>query len=112
MEDLTFQLIDSPPALVFAIRGDADSGQTDALERELTAVAARNPKHLVLDISGLSFIGSSGMGHLMKLRSVVVRAGGKIFFAAPRPEIAEAFRRAGLHRAFVILPTVEESLRA
>ena len=112
MADLQFIVREDPRGLVASITGEAGIPQTGGLERQITSFIARQPNRLVLDLKGLTFIGSLGMGSLVTLRRSIVRRNGDVLIAAARPQVIEAFRRAGLHRAFQMFDTVEEALDA
>jgi anti-anti-sigma factor len=54
--------------LILSLRGELDLATSALLERELDAAEAARPARLVVDLSGLEFIDSSGLNTLMQAR--------------------------------------------
>lgn len=59
-----------------AVFGELDIATAQGVEDELKAVAATDAEHVVLDLSGLAFIDSSGV-HLIARVNACCRASGK-----------------------------------
>ena len=62
MEIITKQ---TPEALVIQISGAVDSEAAEKLRHELSAVSTRNPSNVVMDLSRVPSIGSSGIGKIL-----------------------------------------------
>lgn len=112
MADLEFQFSETPAGHVLKISGEAGIPQCAALERQMTMICARRPKRVVFDLSGLTFIGSLGMGCLVDARRGLKPWGGEVVLAALQPLVLEALTHASLNRAFPIFATVEQALAA
>lgn len=97
-------------ALLISIKGDAGMASMDVLERELSQICERKPALAVLDMTGLSFISSMGMGSLVTFQRGVQNCGGKVKIAGLQPLLAEAFRRARLSDVFEIHESVEGAI--
>jgi anti-sigma B factor antagonist len=97
-------------ALVVAITGDAGMAFVGQLQHELSRVCEAGPERVVVDLSGLTFISSMGMGTLVNFRKGVERCGGTVRIAALQPLLAEAFRRARMTEVFETFDTVEAAL--
>jgi anti-sigma B factor antagonist len=54
--------------LILSLRGELDLATSALLERELDAAEAARPARLVVDLSGLEFIDSSGLNALVRAR--------------------------------------------
>jgi anti-sigma B factor antagonist len=54
--------------LILSLRGELDLATSALLERELDAAEAARPTRLVVDLSGLEFIDSSGLSALVRAR--------------------------------------------
>ena len=55
-------------SLVLALRGELDLTSAPVFDRELEQVALSNPGRLVIDLSGLSFMDSTGLRALLQAR--------------------------------------------
>jgi anti-sigma B factor antagonist len=55
-------------AVVLALRGELDLTSAPIFERELRAAGSAHPRHLVIDLSGLEFMDSTGLRALLLAR--------------------------------------------
>jgi len=55
-------------AAVLTLSGELDLASTPTLERELAAVEATAPRRLVIDLSGVGFMDSTGLQALLRAR--------------------------------------------
>jgi anti-anti-sigma factor len=111
MEALSVEVVDRSPAVVLRLKGEARIDVT-ALDRQVTRLLAQRPAVVVLDLAGLSFCSSLGMGCIVSLRRSLDRAGCKTRLAALRPDVADAFKRAVILPLFEVFTTVDEALAA
>jgi anti-sigma B factor antagonist len=65
---LEIETIAGPDSTVLTVRGELDLTSAPAFERELRAVEATNPRRLVIDLSGLEFMDSTGLRALLLAR--------------------------------------------
>jgi anti-sigma B factor antagonist len=97
-------------AVVVRTAGELDLYNADELRRTLGEVCARTPERVVVDLSELSFIDSTGLGVLVEgCAKLPNRA---LLLAAPQREIRRALEITGLDRHFGVYDTVEEALAA
>lgn len=75
---------DERGAVVIAVSGDLDIATADQLFRDANeALRASAPTTLVLDLAGVSFLDSSGIGTLVELRNVAGDTGGDLVLRRP-----------------------------
>ena len=67
-------------------------------------------KNIVIDLSGLGYISSIGLGALVRARSRAAKAGGTIFLANVENQILEAFRLVHFDKIFNIYETEAEAI--
>lgn len=103
---------DDPRGLVVRVAGDVDMGAAEALGHRLTPICARRPPLVVLDLSGVGFIGSLGLGSLVTFHRALERCGGRVRVAAVQPRVWEVFTRARLQSLFEHFDTVDAALAA
>jgi anti-sigma B factor antagonist len=97
---------------VVALTGDADLAAAGRLRATLTEATVSTPSWLVLDLAGLDFIDSTGLGVLVGALRRVRAGGGDVRVAAAQPGIARVFSVTGLDRVFGVYPTVDEAKQA
>jgi anti-anti-sigma factor len=67
---------------------------------------------MVLDLSRLCFLSSSGMYVLVTFNTATKQRGSNVVFAEVGPSVMEVFRICRLHKVFRIVETVDEGLEA
>jgi anti-sigma B factor antagonist len=100
----------SDGAMMVRMKGEACLQCADDLDRYLMPVVALRPKNLVVDLSGLNFISSLGLGALIELQREIAQLGGSVRFAAAQPLIRDIFAKCKLDRSLKLYPTVEAAL--
>lgn len=116
------------PITVLSLDGELDASNFERLIEEVRGLHAAGTRHLLLDLSGLTFIASSG---LVALHSIVRTMRGEpppdpeagwdaihslgldvssgatqseVQLAAPQPAVARVLQRTGLDRLFTVHP--------
>lgn len=89
---------------------DAATSGVEAMNEE-TADAATAPVPVILELSGVGFLDSSGVGALVGAfkRARILNVGFAL--AAPSPRVRRVLEIAGLMRALPIYPTLDDALR-
>jgi anti-sigma B factor antagonist len=96
---------------VLQVIGEVDLATRDELRERLLALVAEGARHLVVDLSGLEFIDSSGLGVLIRVRNVVREQGGSLTLVANQERILKPFRVTGLaDNYFTIVDSVEAAV--
>ena len=96
---------------VVALRGELDLVDAAIVAAELTAVAAREPGIIVVDLVGLEFLDSCGVAALAHGRRQTRQAGGDLILAAPQRKVMRVLAVVRLPEAFSVYATVEEASR-
>jgi len=81
--------------------GEIDFASQGELERTLTDVGAHRP--VELDLSGVSFIDSSGLAMLLSMRNLFAEGGSMLVLHAPSQNVRRVFELAGLSAAFTVV---------
>jgi anti-anti-sigma factor len=77
--------------------------------REASAALGAGGNRLVVDLARVKFLGSGGLGELVKLGKRLREAGGGVALARARPRIAKLLVLVGLDGVLRAWPTVEEA---
>lgn len=76
------------------LKGELDMETLPMLER--MAEAREGECRLIINLSGVSFIDSTGLRGLLTIQQEWAAKGGRVHFLNPCPEVAEVFRLVGL----------------
>ena len=112
MSHPNIEITESGPALVVALKGSIGIIEVDLLDAQFSKLADQKPALVVLDLSGLSMMGSSAMGSLIGFRRDVAKSGGIMRMAAVSPIVRESFKRALLDKLFKVFDTVQAAIDA
>lgn len=94
--------VDSGPPVILHLGGELEATEVDQL-RAAVADLDHNAD-LTIDLRDLSFVDSSGLGFLVRMRQDRVAAGGVVSFREPSAIVRRAITYAGLAEHFGIEP--------
>jgi stage II sporulation protein AA (anti-sigma F factor antagonist) len=84
-EPLSIEVADDGTETVFVLRGELDPHTAPSLRGEIDRVLAAGRVHLVLDLSGLSFIDSSGLRVIISAHKDTADRDGHLVLRSPSP---------------------------
>ena len=100
------------PVNVLPLEGEIDLHVSSHVESSLASIIAKRPKHVVVDLSGVTFIDSSGLAVLINAMQDVKAYGGKLTLAGINNNVRSIFEIARLDQFFLIDPHDNELLAA
>lgn len=86
------------------LEGEIDLHRSPRVERSLASMIKRKPNHLVVDLSGVTFIDSSGVAVLIRALQNVRQYGGKLTLSGMNDKVRPIFEITRLDQVFVIDP--------
>lgn len=87
------------PNLVVRVKGDLDLMTAEPFRRTLDETLARTRvRNLYINLSGVTFLDSSGLGVLLGRYKRLRAAGGRMGLVAPSPAVQQVIDLAGLHK--------------
>jgi anti-sigma B factor antagonist len=96
---------------VVALCGELDLFDTsDVASHLIAAVAAYGPS-VILDLAGLKFIDSYGLGVLVRVLRWTRESGGDLSLAAPQRQVRQVLSTTGLIDVFSVYPSVKKAVR-
>ena len=95
---------------VVAPRGELDMAVSDQLKRTLTDLIDKGQSRLLLDLSGVGYIDSSGMGVLVGSMKQARDAGGDVRLCMLQDDVRAIFEMTRLIKVMSIHPTRQEAL--
>jgi anti-sigma B factor antagonist len=109
---LTITERDAAPAHLVTLAGDLDGHTCGDLERRLDGLVKAGKIRLVVDLSGVTYIASAGIGALINCQHQAKRGGGGLQLVNPTPNVREIFSILGLETLFVIHGSVDQGIAA
>jgi len=99
-------------ACVVRLAGELDAEQAPGLRSLLADRVLSGPGHLVLELSGLTFIDSSGLATLIAVHKGTRAAGTSLVLARPSDAVTKVLALTGLRTVLATAPSVEDALAA
>ena len=94
-----------------AIVGRLDVTGLHAVDVKFHGYTAARRRPTLVDLSGLEFISSLGMGMFVSCARSLGRYGAKMVLLNPRPEVEEALKAVGIDQGIPIVHNAEEANR-
>ncbi len=97
---------------VVTVEGDVDLGTAAQLGDETMAAIREDKPHLVLDLSGVTFLDSSGLKVLVSTHRRTEQAGGSMALAAVPRVVMRVLTVTSLDQVFPIYDSVDDVVAA
>ncbi|MFE7775276.1 STAS domain-containing protein [Streptomyces sp. NPDC057445] len=104
--------IHDPATAIVTVRGELDVDTATLLHHHLANQFLHGRRHLVLELSALDFMDSSGLNVLIRATREARAANGDLHIAAPAPTVRKLFDITGLSLTTPIHSDVAEALAA
>lgn len=82
------------------------------LRDNITRLVREGRKQLVLNLSGLQYLDSSGIGELARMYVMVVKSGGEMKVVGLSPKIEEVLKITHLYQVFPEFPDEQAALQS
>jgi anti-sigma B factor antagonist len=99
-------------ASVVTPHGEVDMATAPALSEHLDEVIDRNRGHVVVDLTPVTFIDSTGLGVLISAKHRCDEAGRELRVVISQPNIRKVFEITGLTDHFTLYDALDPALRA
>jgi len=100
-------VVSDPPSVTVVLDGEIDIATAPAIRRFLMAAISGGNVHLVVDMSGVTFIGAAGIGVLVAAAKRARQGGGSLSLLAPSPQVLLLL---DVFHLDAILPAAQHSL--
>jgi anti-sigma B factor antagonist len=97
---------------VLPLEGEIDLHVSPRIAAALGAMIEQRPPRLVVDLSAVTYIDSSGLAVLIEGMQNVEAYGGKFILAGLQDNVRPIFEIARLDQVFIIFPHVDAALAA
>lgn len=99
-------------AAVVAVGCHLDYGFAGTFKERILQLIEAGQRHLVIDLSGVNFVDSSGLGALVSVLRAVSAKGGDVVLAGLQPNIRAMLELTRLDRIFAVYDTPADALAA
>lgn len=96
--------------LIVAPSGRIDSATSSTFDRHLSSVIDRGDIHIVLDLSQLEYISSTGLSAFLSAAKKIRTQGGRMALVGLNNRIRLVFEMSGFLRLFPIFPNVDAAV--
>ncbi len=97
---------------VVAVSGEVDVYSAPALKESLAEVLQAGDSTLIVDLTEVEFLDSTGLGALVEARAASTEAGGSLPLVCSQERILKLFTITGLDGVFTIHASVGEAVAA
>jgi anti-sigma B factor antagonist len=108
--ELGFDVDEShPPYTVLSVSGEVDVYSAPRLREKLVELVTQGARQLVVDLEGVDFLDSTGLGVLVGGLKRVRSNGGDMTLVCTQPRILKVFEITGLTSVFHIGESLDEA---
>ena len=93
---------------VVGVTGEIDVASAPALRDAVLALLNRGADSLVVDLRGVTFLDSTGVGSLLRIHHRASLLGGAVHFVADQPAVLRVLDMMQLRRRLHVTPTVAD----
>jgi anti-sigma B factor antagonist len=94
------------------VSGRLTSFEVGPLRDSISRLLKQGRKNIVLNLGGLQYLDSSGIGELAKIYVSVVKASGQLKVVGLSPKVEEILKITQLYQVFPEFPSEEAALRS
>ncbi len=100
------------PISLLDVAGCLTSFEIGALRDSISRLLKQGRKNIVLNLSGLQYLDSSGIGELARVYVSVVKADGQMKVVGLSPKVEEILKITQLYQVFPEFPSEEAALES
>ncbi len=100
------------PISLVDVSGRLTFFEVGALRDSISRLLKPGRKNIVLNLSGLQYLDSSGIGELAKIYVSVVKVDGQLKVVGLSPKVEEILKISQLYQVFPEFPTEQAALRS
>ena len=97
---------------VLEVRGEVDVYSAPTVKESLSDLLGAGNPVVIVDLSEVGFLDSTGLGALVAARTQAAEAGGLLAVVCDRDRILKLFRITGLDTVFELYPTLDDAVTA
>jgi stage II sporulation protein AA (anti-sigma F factor antagonist) len=98
---LKIRRIRDPHAITLELRGELDLSSAPALTHQLAAIQRENPRLVLLDLSNLGFMDSTGLTLIIQAHAAAQASGRQLQLCLGSPQVRRLFEVTGVLDRFI-----------
>jgi anti-sigma B factor antagonist len=102
----------TPHASLIDLRGRLTFFEVGILRENVTRLLSEGHKHIVLNLSALQYLDSSGIGELARIYVMVLKGGGEMKVVGLSRNVEDILKVTHLYQVFPEFPDEEAALRS
>jgi anti-sigma B factor antagonist len=110
--EFTVTSAEQGPHTVVTVVGDLDVHTAPVLQQHLAPLTAVYGTSLIIDLSGVGFVDSTGLGVMVGALKSLRESGGRLSAVVTVPRVLKVFSLTGLDAVIPIRPTLDDALAA
>ena len=110
--DFSATIRHTPQASLIDLRGRLTFFEVGVLRENVTRLLGEGRKHIVLNLSGLQYVDSSGIGELARIYVMVLKSGGEMKVVGLSRNIEDILKVTHLYQVFPEFPDEEAALQS
>jgi len=110
--DFSATIRHSPQASLIELRGRLTFFEVGVLRENISRLLAEGRKNLVLNLSGLQYLDSSGIGELARIYVSVLKSGGEMRVVGLSRNVQQVLKVTHLYEVFPEFPDEEAALQS
>ena len=96
---------------MLALSGEVDVSNTPQVREAGLKLLSDGARKLVVDLSGIEYMDSAGLGTLVGLQKRLREVGGAMVIAGPQPRVRRLFDITGLDQIFAVCEDVSTAIK-
>lgn len=108
--DLGLDVTERDGAAVLAVSGEVDVATVPRLREQLHGLVAQGTNRIIVDLDGVDFLDSTGLGVLVGALKRVRSNDGELALVCTQPRIRKVFEVTGLTKVFSLFDSVDEAV--
>ena len=110
--EFSIKIRETGPVTVLELSGRLTSFETGALRDSISRLLNQGRRDIVLNLSGLQYLDSSGIGELARVYVAVVKQSGQIKVVGLSSKIEQVLKITQLYQVFPEFPDEEAALKS
>ena len=110
MVDLGLDVSERDGYSVLAVSGEVDVATVPRLREQLHGLVAEGNIRIIVDLDGVDFLDSTGLGVLVGALKRVRSNDGELVLVCTQPRIRKVFEVTGLTKVFALYDSVDEAV--
>lgn len=112
MDELKISVMAGSAHTLVTVAGECDLNTGRQLRDVLTSEVSRGVRRLILDLSRLTFMDSTGMQVLLSIHTVLTVRGGTLALVSPQPLVARILELTGADQVIPIFESLRDAQTA